>query len=139
MNLNDLHRRLSKKSSYTRKYELLGDEVELAMHVRSVRAELEITQNDLAQELGITQSQITNFESFKPVPAAIISLIVDRFEVRLKERGVNVERWINHPVSEPNLRHGVSSSRIKTTMPNGRHQISKNVPVDRKLAQEHPK
>jgi transcriptional regulator with XRE-family HTH domain len=139
MNLNDLHRRLSKKSSYTRKYELLGDEVELAMHVKSVRDELGVTQEDLALELGIAQSEITKFESFKPVSPQILSLIVDRFEVRLKEQGVKVEHWIIRSASPPNPRHGLGASRIQTAGLDGRHRIVESITADRKLVHQEPK
>lgn len=125
MNLEDLKSKLSKDASFRRQYERLGDSVALAMHARAVREETGLSQTELASELGISASDVSQFEALDRIDPAVVSLIVDRFEVRLGERGIETKRWIIPSAEKKQHNRNVSTDR-----PSGRLDLpGRNTPL----------
>ena len=55
MNLSELHQRLSKKPTYRKAYDAIGDVVLIGAAVRRLREDAEVTQQGLASKLEISQ------------------------------------------------------------------------------------
>jgi putative transcriptional regulator len=58
----------------------------LKNRIRVLRAELDITQEDLANAIGVSRQTINSIESYKYVPSALLAaLIVDFFKVAFED------------------------------------------------------
>lgn len=61
-------------------------DAELRNRIRVFRAEHELTQSDLAREIGVSRKTISTIEVGRFVPSTIIALLIARrFEVPVEE------------------------------------------------------
>ena len=104
MNLSDLHKRLSRKPTYRKAYDTIGDVVWIGAAARKLREDQEMTQQELVNELGISQFYLSRLESGSgKVPPDVVAAVVRYFERPLRRLGINVEPWlaIKSPKSKP--------------------------------------
>jgi len=94
MNLSELHQRLSKKPTYRKAYDAIGDLVLIGAAVRKLREDAEVTQQELATNLEISQFYLSRFETGSGrVAPYVVSAVVSHFEEELRGLGINVEPW----------------------------------------------
>jgi transcriptional regulator with XRE-family HTH domain len=95
MNLSELHQRLSRKPSYRKAYDAIGDAVLIGAAVRKLREHQGITQRELVSQLDISQFYLSRLETGSgKVPLLLIAAVVRHFEGPLRELGINVEPWL---------------------------------------------
>jgi transcriptional regulator with XRE-family HTH domain len=104
MNLSELHKRLARKLTYRKAYDTIGDVVLIGAAVRKLREDEEMTQQQLVNELGISQFYLSRLETGSgKVSNDVVAAVVGYFEEPLRKLGINVEPWliIKQPKSEP--------------------------------------
>lgn len=137
MDLQALHAKLSRDKSYTRAYQQLDGYPELVVHCLAVCEEREMTQEELAAQSGLKVIEVAGFMHYENADPEVVSSIVDCLEPRLRERGVQVERWMQVPprrarvvrtVGEPGNTSTVRglSRRPVVLPPCERHQVSES-------------
>lgn len=95
MNLSELHQRLSKKPTYRKAYDAIGDMVLIGAAVRKLREDSEMTQQELASKLEISQFYLSRLETGSgKVSPNVVSAVVSHFEEELRGLGINVEPWL---------------------------------------------
>ena len=95
MNLSELHQRLSKKPAYRKAYDAIGDVVLIGAAVRKLREEAEMTQQELASKLEISQFYLSRLETGSGrVSPDVVAAVVRYFEEELRGLGINVEPWL---------------------------------------------
>lgn len=95
MNLTELHQRLSRKPTYRKAYDAIGDVVLIGAAVRKLREDEEMTQQELVNQLGISQFYLSRLETGSgKVPPMVVAAVVRHFEEPLRELGLNVEPWL---------------------------------------------
>lgn len=95
MNLSELHQRLSQKPTYRKAYDAIGDVVLIGAAVRKLREEAEMTQQELASKLEISQFYLSRLETGSgKVSPIVVAAVVRHFEEPLRELGINVEPWL---------------------------------------------
>ncbi len=95
MNLSELHQRLSKKPTYRKAYDAIGDVVLIGAAVRKLREDAEVTQQELASKLEISQFYLSRLETGSGrVSPDVVSAVVRHFEEELRGLGINVEPWL---------------------------------------------
>jgi transcriptional regulator with XRE-family HTH domain len=95
MNLSELHQRLSQKRTYRKAYDAIGDVVLIGAAVRKLREDAEMTQQELVNQLGISQFYLSRLETGSgKVPPLVVAAVVRHFEEPLRELGINVEPWL---------------------------------------------
>ncbi len=67
--LNKKHSELLQNAEYSRKYEELQEEFNVARELIRARMQAGLTQQEVAQRMGTTQSVIARMESGKPMPS----------------------------------------------------------------------
>lgn len=95
MNLSELHQRLSKKPTYRKAYDAIGDVVLIGSAVRKLREDSEMTQQELASKLEISQFYLSRLETGSgKVAPDVVAVVVTHFEEELRGLGINVEPWL---------------------------------------------
>jgi len=95
MNLSELHQQLSQKPTYRKAYDAIGDVVLIGAAVRKLREDEEMTQQELVNQLGISQFYLSRLETGSgKVPATVVAAVVRHFKEPLCELGINVEPWL---------------------------------------------
>jgi len=95
MNLSELHQRLLKKPAYRKAYDAIGDAVLIGAAVRKLREDAEMTQQELAGKLEISQFHLSRIETGSGrVSPDVVAVVMRYFEEELHELGVNVEPWL---------------------------------------------
>ena len=95
MNLSELHQRLSQKPAYHKAYDAIGDVVLIGAAVRKLREDAEITQQELASKLEISQFYLSRLETgSSKVAPDVVAAVVRYFEEELRGLGINVEPWL---------------------------------------------
>lgn len=95
MNLSELHQQLSKKPTYRKAYDAIGDMVLIGAAVRKLREVAEMTQQELAGKLEISQFYLSRLETGSgKVSPDVVSAVVRYFAEELRELAVNVEPWL---------------------------------------------
>jgi transcriptional regulator with XRE-family HTH domain len=95
MNLTELHQRLSQKPTYRKAYEAIGDVVLIGAAVRKLREDAEVTQQELASKLEISQFYLSRLETGSGrVSPDVVAAVVRYFEEELRGLGINVEPWL---------------------------------------------
>ena len=95
MNLSELHQRLSKKPTYHKAYAAIGDVVLIGAAVRRLREDVEMTQQELASKLEISQFYLSRFETGSGrVSDNVVVTVVRYFEEELRGLGINFEPWL---------------------------------------------
>jgi len=67
--LNEKHSELLQHAEYARKYEEQQEEFNIARELIRARMQAGLTQQEVAQRMGTTQSVIARMESGKPLPS----------------------------------------------------------------------
>lgn len=67
--LNELKARMLAQTATREAYDALGDEFELARQLIEVRTRAHLTQSDVAQRMGTTQSVVARLEGGKQTPS----------------------------------------------------------------------
>jgi len=123
MNLSELHQRLSQKPTYRKAYDAIGDTVLIGAAVRKLREDAEVTQQELASKLEVSQFYLSRLETGSGrVSPDVVAAVVRYFEEELRELGINVEPWLattpktapaETPLSQqrPIMLEGVSRTR----------------------------
>jgi transcriptional regulator with XRE-family HTH domain len=126
MNLAELHQRLSQKPTYRKAYGAIGDVVLIGAAVRKLREDEGMTQQELVNQLGISQFYLSRLETGSgKVTPMVVATVVRHFEEPLRELGINVEPWLamtpntapeEKPLSEqrPIMPESLSRSRRTT-------------------------
>ena len=92
VNLTELHQRLSKKPAYRKAYDAIGDAVLIGAAVRKLREDAEMTQQELAGKLEISQFHLSRIETGSGrVSPEVVAVVVRYFEEELREHGIDVE------------------------------------------------
>jgi transcriptional regulator with XRE-family HTH domain len=95
MNLSELHQRLSKKPTYRKAYDAIGDVVLIGAAVRKLREDADMTQQELAGKLEISQFYLSRLETGSGrVSPDVVAAVVRYFEEELRGLGINVEPWL---------------------------------------------
>jgi transcriptional regulator with XRE-family HTH domain len=95
MNLSELHQRLSQKPTYRKAYDAIGDVVLIGAAVRKLREDAEVTQQELASKLEISQFYLSRLETGSGrVSPDVVAAAVGYFEEELRGLGINVEPWL---------------------------------------------
>ena len=95
MNLNELHQRLSKKPTYRKAYDAIGDVVLIGAAVRKLREDSGMTQQELADKLEVSQFYLSRLETGSgKVSSNVVVAVVRHFEEELRELGIRVEPWL---------------------------------------------
>jgi len=95
MNLSELHQRLSQKPTYRKAYDAIGDVVLIGAAVRKLREDSEMTQQELASKLEISQFYLSRLETGSGrVSPDVVAAVVRYFEEELRGLGINVEPWL---------------------------------------------
>ena len=95
MNLSELHQRLSKKPAYRKAYDAIGDVVLIGAAVRKLREDSEMTQQELADKLEISQFYLSRLETGGGrVLPDVVAAVVRYFEQELRGLGINVAPWL---------------------------------------------
>ena len=95
MNLSELHQWFSKKPTYRKAYDAIGDVVLIGAAVRKLREDAEVTQQELASKLEISQFYLSRLETGSArVSPDIVAAVVRYFEEELRGLGINVEPWL---------------------------------------------
>jgi transcriptional regulator with XRE-family HTH domain len=95
MNLSELHQRLSKKPTYRKAYDAIGDVVLIGAAVRKLREDSAMTQQELADKLEISQFYLSRLATGSGrVAPYVVSAVVCHFEEELRGLGINVEPWL---------------------------------------------
>ena len=95
MNLSELHQRLSQKPTYRKAYDAIGDVVLIGAAVRKLREDAEMTQQELAGKLEISQFYLSRLETGSGrVSPDVVAAVVRYFEEELRGLGINVEPWL---------------------------------------------
>jgi transcriptional regulator with XRE-family HTH domain len=95
MNLSELHQRLSQKPTYRKAYDAIGDVVLIGAAVRKLREDAEVTQQELASKLEISQFYLSRLETGSGrVSPDVVAAVVRYFEEELRGLGINVEPWL---------------------------------------------
>ncbi len=95
MNLSELHQRLSQKPTYRKAYDAIGDVVLIGAAIRKLREDEEMTQQELVNQLGISQFYLSRLETGSgKVPPMVVAAVVRHFKEPLRELGINVEPWL---------------------------------------------
>lgn len=96
MNLSELHQRLSQKPTYRKAYDAIGDVVLIGAAVRKLREDSEMTQQELASKLEISQFYLSRLEtgSGRVSDDNVVVTVVRHFEEDLRALGINVEPWL---------------------------------------------
>ena len=116
MDLDALHRELSKDEAYVRAYEELGDSIALAIHCRSVREKIGLTQAELASRAGVSTSAVSRFEQLRGATEPVMGAIVRHLDPWLRERGVQTEQWMRI-APQPPARPETAKRRTKIVEP----------------------
>jgi hypothetical protein len=135
MDLRTLHAKLSRDKSYARAYQQLDGYPELVVHCLAVCEDRGLTQEELATQSGLKIIEVAGFAHYENADPEVVSSIVDCLEPWLRERGVQVERWmpvaprrarVVRAVGEPGNPSTVRGlSRRPVVLPPGeRHQVS---------------
>jgi transcriptional regulator with XRE-family HTH domain len=96
MNLSELHQRLSQKPTYRKAYDAIGDVVLIGAAVRKLREDTEVTQQELASKLEISQFYLSRLETGSGrVSPDVVAAVVRYFEEELRGLGINVEPWLD--------------------------------------------
>lgn len=123
MNLSELHQRLSKKPAYRKAYDAIGDVVLIGAAVRKLREHAEVTQQELASKLEISQFYLSRLETGSGrVSPDVVVAVVRYFEEELRGLAINVEPWLattpktapaekSSPQQRPIMLEGVSRTR----------------------------
>jgi transcriptional regulator with XRE-family HTH domain len=137
MNLKQAQQHLSRDAKYRQTYDKHKDGVELAMHSLAIRKELRISHSDLARELGISKYDISKFENLRGrVQPWVISVIVTRFQSELRQRGLQLERWLvprprPKEIAATPGQNAPSSRRPRPGVQAFRHDRGIALPIDR--------
>ena len=67
--IDDLHKKWMKDPAYRAEYEALADEFDLAKAFIEARARAKLTQAEIAERMGTTQSAVARLESGKRLPS----------------------------------------------------------------------
>src|ERR1039457_1356419 len=95
MNLSELHQRLSHKPTYRKAYDAIGDVVLIGAAVRKLREDAEVTQQELASKLEISQFYLSRLETGSGrVSPDLVAAVVRYFEDELRALGINIEPWL---------------------------------------------
>jgi len=117
MNLSELHKRFSHKPTYRKAYEAIGDVVLIGAAVRKLREEEEMTQQQLVNELDISQFYLSRLETGSgSVSPVVVAAVVRRFEQSLRKLGINVEPWLAMKFSKADLLEA-SSLQARSIVP----------------------
>jgi transcriptional regulator with XRE-family HTH domain len=109
MNLAELHDRLSRKPTYRKAYDAIGDVVLIGAAVRKLREDEKITQAELVKELRISQFYLSRLETGSgKVTPVVVAAVVRRFEKPLRKLGINVEPWMAIKLPTPAPQEGRS-------------------------------
>jgi len=136
MNLSELHKRLSRKPTYRKAYDAIGDVVLIGAAVRKLREEEEKTQQQFVDELGISQFSLSRLETGSgKVPDVVVAAVVRHFEEPLRKLGINVEPWltIKLPKREPQERppsYGSRPNIIPESVSRQRRPVLTEEPVE---------
>jgi transcriptional regulator with XRE-family HTH domain len=115
MNLSELHQRLSQKPTYRKAFDAIGDVVLIGAAVRKLREEAEMTQQELASKLEISQFYLSRLETGSGrVSPDVVSAVVRYFEEELRELGINVEPWL---ATSPKTAPAEKSSSLQRPIP----------------------
>jgi transcriptional regulator with XRE-family HTH domain len=147
MNLSELHQRLSQKPAYRKAYDAIGDVVLVGAAVRKLREEAEITQQELASKLEISQFYLSRLETGSgKVSPDIIAAVVRYFEEELRGLGINVEPWLattpkTVPAEKPlSQQRPIMAERLtRTRRPAVTKELAEGVLHDRPVAYKHGK
>ena len=83
--ISDLHKQWIKDPEYVREYEALEEEFALATAIIAARAHAGLTQAELAQRMGTTQSVIARLEGGRAKPStATLGKVAKATGTRLK-------------------------------------------------------
>ena len=139
MNLSELHQRLSQKPTYRKAYDAIGDVVLIGAAVRKLREDAEVTQQELASKLELSQFYLSRLETGSGrVSPDVVAAVVRYFEEELRGLGINVEPWLattpktapaEKPLSQqrPIMLEGVS----RTRRPSATEELPEGVLHDR--------
>jgi transcriptional regulator with XRE-family HTH domain len=139
MNLSDLHQRLSQKPTYRKAYDAIGDVVLIGAAVRKLREDVEVTQQELASKLEISQFYLSRLETGSGrVSPDVIATVVHYFEEELRGFGINVEPWLATTTKTAPLEKPLSQQRpimpdsvSRTRRPTATKELSEGILHDR--------
>jgi transcriptional regulator with XRE-family HTH domain len=147
MNLSELHQRLSKKPTYRKAYDAIGDVVLIGAAVRKLREDSEMTQQELASKLEISQFYLSRLETGSgKVSLNVVSAVVRYFEEEMRGLGINVGPWlVTAPETIPTERPAASQHPIfperhaRTRRPVVAEELAEGVLHDRPVPYKHGK
>lgn len=147
MNLSELHQRLLKKPTYRKAYDAIGDVVLIGAAVRKLREDSEMTQQELAGKLEISQFYLSRLETGSGRASSdVVATVVRHFEEELRGLGINVEPWLA-TTPEIALAEKASSpprpmpleSMSRTRRPAATEELAEGVLHDRPVPYKHGK
>lgn len=147
MNLSELRQRLSKKPTYRKAYDAIGDVVLIGAAVRKLREDTEMTQQELAGKLEISQFYLSRLETGSGrVSPDVVAAVVRHFEEELRELEINVEPWLAMKPKIAPAEKSLSQQRpmmpeslSRTRRPAATEEISEGVLHDRPVGYKHGK
>ena len=147
MNLSELHQRLSQKPAYHKAYDAIGDVVLIGAAVRKLREDAEITQQELASKLEISQFYLSRLETGSGrVSPDVVAAVVRYFEEELCGLGINVEPWLaTTPKTAPaekslSPQRSIMAERLtRTRRPAVAEESPEGILHDRPVAYKHEK
>jgi transcriptional regulator with XRE-family HTH domain len=147
MNLSELYQRLSKKPTYRKAYDAIGDVVLIGAAVRKLREDSEMTQQELASKLEISQFYLSRLETGSGrVSSNVVVTVVSHFEEELRELGINVEPWLTATPKNARAEKFLSQQRpavpenlSRTRRPAATEELAEGVMHDSPIPSKHGK
>src|ERR1700685_1962040 len=148
MNLSELHQRLSQKPAYRKAYDAIGDVVLIGAAIRKLREDVEMTQQELASKLEVSQFYLSRLETGSGrVSPDGVAVVVRYFEEELRGLGINVQSWLaKKPETAPTEEKPLSQQRpipfegvSRTRRPAATEELAEGVLHDRPVPYKHGK